>query len=160
MSSYGEPRLSADPRTNFIDDMTSTAGLTLMVGIIAFVFGVFNLVSLNYDNVDWDGADGVFPPILPLLGQLTQSLFGLVSVFVGFQWVASKSGSAMLSLFGLAATLAAWFPFLVQISLISFNANKKIIDKPPLVPFPGASSGEVRQDISLFIFLQSSFLLS
>lgn len=34
---------------------------------------------------DIGGSDGVFPPIVLLLAQLTVTMFGLVSVFLGFQ---------------------------------------------------------------------------
>ena len=37
------------------------------------------------NNWSGDGPNGVFPPIIMLLAQLTITLFGLVSVFLGFQ---------------------------------------------------------------------------
>lgn len=136
MTSYGEARLMSDPKNNFMDDMTTTAALTLMVGILAFVFGTVNLVDVAADGVDWDGEDGVFPPIVLLLANITQTLFGLVSVFIGFQYVACKWGSTWSSLFGLGITLAAWFPFMVQIALIGFNAdNENIAGGPLTIPF-------------------------
>lgn len=145
MASYGVARLTADPKSNFIDDMTTTAALTLMVGIIAFVFGTFNLIGVAAEDVDWDGEDGVFPPILLLLANVVQTLFGLVSVFIGFQYVACKWGSTWSSLLGLGVTLAAWFPFLVQIALIGFNADNEIIGGGPLtIPFE-VTRQEVRE---------------
>ncbi|CAN0508569.1 unnamed protein product, partial [Laminaria digitata] len=75
------------------------------------------------DGVDWDGASDVFPPILNLLGALTVTIFGMSSVFLGFQYLACRWGSKAGSLFGLAITLAAWFPFAVNIAQIAFHAK-------------------------------------
>ena len=146
MTSYGVARLTADPKSNFIDDMTTTAALTLLVGILAFVFGTVGLIGVAAEDVDWDGEEEVFPPILLLLANIIQTLFGLVSVFIGFQYVACKWGSTWSSLFGLGITLAAWFPFLVQIALISFNADNDNIAAGPLtIPFE-VTQQEVREE--------------
>ena len=145
MTSYGEARLTGPPRANLVDDLNSTSGLVLTFGLVAFVLGTLNLLgAIRDDGVDWDGSDGVFPPILGLLGNLTLTLFGMTSVFVGFQYLTSRWGSKSASLFGLVITLAAWFPFLVTIAQIAFQAHHENIGGgPPLnIPFP-ASSGEV-----------------
>lgn len=152
MTSYGVTRLTADPKNNFIDDMTTTAALTLMVGIFPFVLGTVGLVGVvvavnddsdGEDGVDWDDSDGVFPPMVLLLANIVQTLFGLISIIIGFQYVACKWGSKMTSLIGLAITLAAWFPFLVQIALIGYNANQENLGEGPLVIAFEATQEEV-----------------
>ncbi|CAN0314422.1 unnamed protein product, partial [Ectocarpus sp. 13 AM-2016] len=99
------------------------AGLILAYGIIVIIGGTVDLTAASAEGVDWNGSDGVFPPIVILLAQLTVTLFGLVSMFLGFQYVACRWGSKATSLFGLGITLAAWFPFLTTVSLIAFQAD-------------------------------------
>lgn len=138
MTSYGEARLMAAPRANLVDDLTTTSGLVVAFGLLAFIPGTINLIGGAKDSgVDWDGADGVFPPIAVLLGDLTVTLFGMSSVFIGFQYLACRWGSKTVSLFGLAITLAAWFPFLVTIARIAFQAHHENVGGPPLsITFP------------------------
>ncbi|CAN0127243.1 unnamed protein product, partial [Ectocarpus fasciculatus] len=123
MTSYGEARLMDSPRANLVDDLTTTSGLILAYGIIVIIGGTVDLTAASAEGVDWNGSDGVFPPIAGLLAQLTVTLFGLVSTFLGFQYLACRWGSKATSLFGLGMTLAAWFPFLTTISLIAFQAD-------------------------------------
>ncbi|CAM9302087.1 unnamed protein product [Ectocarpus sp. 12 AP-2014] len=123
MTSYGEARLMDSPRANLVDDLTTTSGLILAYGIIVIIGGTVDLTAASAEGVDWNGSDGVFPPIVILLAQLTVTLFGLVSMFLGFQYVACRWGSKATSLFGLGITLAAWFPFLTTVSLIAFQAD-------------------------------------
>lgn len=144
MTSYGEARLMAGPRANLVDDLTTTAGLVLAFGLLAFIPGNAGLMNSIMDgDVDWNGSDTVFPPIVSLLGDITVTLFGMTSVFIGFQYLACRSGSKTSSLFGLAITLAAWFPFLVNIARISFLAHNEIVSGPPLVVAFPASKNEV-----------------
>lgn len=66
----------------------SYIGLILAYGIIVVIGGTNDLAgaALGVDTADdIGGSDGVFPPIVWLLAQLTVTLFGLVSVFLGFQ---------------------------------------------------------------------------
>ncbi|CAM9235177.1 unnamed protein product [Scytosiphon promiscuus] len=126
MTSYGEARLTGSPHANLVDDLTTVSGLILAYGIIVIIGGTVDLAGAaggGDRSNDWNGSDGVFPPIVLLLAQLTVTTFGLVSVFLGFQYVACRWGSKTSSLIGLMATLAAWFPFLVTVSLISFQAH-------------------------------------
>lgn len=63
-------------------------GLILAYGIIVIIGGTVDLAgaSNGIENApDIGGSDGVFPPIVLLLAQLTVTLFGLVSTFLGFQ---------------------------------------------------------------------------
>lgn len=63
-------------------------GLILAYGIIVIIGGTTDLsaASFGIDNAsDIGGSDGMFPPIVLLLAQLTVTMFGLVSVFLGFQ---------------------------------------------------------------------------
>lgn len=127
MTSYGEARLTAAPRANFVEDVTQVAGLTVIFGLFALVPNIINLSSEAEDqsNSVWegDGENGTFPPIARLLGFMTVSLFGLVSIFVGFQYLVCKWGSKLTSLLGLGITLAAWFPFLVIVSFVLYQAD-------------------------------------
>lgn len=64
------------------------AGLILAYGIIVIIGGTTDLAGAAFgvDTApDIGGSDGVFPPIVLLLAQLTVTMFGLVSVFLGFQ---------------------------------------------------------------------------
>lgn len=64
------------------------SGLILAYGIIVIIGGTVDLAgaSNGIENApDIGGSDGVFPPIVLLLAQLTVTLFGLVSTFLGFQ---------------------------------------------------------------------------
>lgn len=64
------------------------AGLILAYGIIVTIGGITDLAgaSMGIDVApDINGSDGVFPPIVILLAQLVVSMFGLVSIFLGFQ---------------------------------------------------------------------------
>lgn len=64
------------------------AGLILAYGIIVLIGGTNDLAGAAFgvDTADdIGGSDGVFPPIVWLLAQLTVTTFGLVSVFLGFQ---------------------------------------------------------------------------
>lgn len=134
----------AAPRANLVDDLTTTAGLILCFGLLAFIPGNGGLMnSIRDDDVDWNGSDTEFPPIVSLLGDITVTLFGMSSVFIGFQYLACRWGSKTSSLFGLAITLAAWFPFLVNIARISFLAHKEIVGGPPLVVAFPASKNDV-----------------
>lgn len=144
MTSYGETRLMAAPRANLVDDLITDSGLTLCFGILAFLPGTANLIGASMGgNVDWDGSEKVFPPILNLLGALTVTIFGMSSVFLGFQYLACRWGSKTASLMGLAITLAAWFPFILNIANIAFRARHEIITGPgPLVIPEFLSSGE------------------
>lgn len=149
MTSYGEARLTAAPRANLVDDLTGVSGLILAYGLLVLLPGSIGLITEAGDNIDWDGGDAVFPPILRLLGNLVLTLFGMASVFLGFQYVACKWGSKLGSLLGLAITLAAWFPFTVMIAFIGFQAKEKNIGGGPLtIPFP-VSEGEVSVIIRL-----------
>ena len=65
-------------------------GLILAYGIIVIVGATPDLAGAaggGDRSNDWggDGPNGVFPPIVLLLAQLTVTMFGLVSVFLGFQ---------------------------------------------------------------------------
>lgn len=64
------------------------AGLILAYGIIVSIGGVTDLAgaAMALDIApDIGGSEGVFPPIVILLAQLTVTIFGLVSIFLGFQ---------------------------------------------------------------------------
>lgn len=64
------------------------AGLILAYGVIVIIGGTTDLAgaSAGVDAADdLGGSEGVFPPIVLLLAQLTVTMFGLVSVFLGFQ---------------------------------------------------------------------------
>lgn len=135
MTSYGETRMMGSPRANLMDDLTQVAGLILAFGLMVSIVAVHDLVDVAAENVDWNGSDGVFPPIVLLLAQIVVTLFGLVSVFLGFQYLASKWGSKFGALVGLAVTLAAWFPFLVTIAYIAFQANNNNPTGPLTIPF-------------------------
>ncbi|CAM9764103.1 unnamed protein product [Ectocarpus sp. 4 AP-2014] len=142
MTSYGEPRLTQAPGTNFVDDLTTVSGLILAYGIIVLIGGTNDLAgaALGVDTADdIGGSDGVFPPILWLLAQLTVTVFGLVSVVLGFQYLACRWGSKTSSLLGLVVTLSAWFPFLTTAALVMFQAYHKNITGGPLV-IPGDPS--------------------
>lgn len=146
MTSYGEARLTSAPRANLVDDLTTVSGLVLAFGILVFLPGTIDLIgAISDDNVDWNGSSGVFPPILLLLAQVVVTLFGMSSVFLGFQYLACRWGSKAGSLFGLGITLAAWFPFAVTISRIAFQAHhENVFDGPPLlIPYPAASTSDV-----------------
>lgn len=143
MTSYGEARLTGSPRANLVDDLTTVSGLIIVFGLLAGIPGVRDLIGAAAENVDWEGdpGNGVFPPILGLLANLVVALFGLVSVFLGFQYLVGKWGSKASALFGLGITLAAWFPFLVTIALISFQAdNENIAGAPLLISYPASKS--------------------
>lgn len=63
-------------------------GLILAYGIIVLIGGTNDLAGAAFgvDTApDIGGSDGVFPPIVWLLAQLTVTIFGAVSVFLGFQ---------------------------------------------------------------------------
>eukprot|EP00903_Cladosiphon_okamuranus_P013017 g12145.t1 len=142
MTSYGETRLQQSPRANLVDDLTTVSGLILAYGVVVTIGGITDLAgaSAAIDVApDIGGSEGVFPPIVLLLAQLTVSTFGLVSIFLGFQYVACRWGSKGSALVGLLVTLAAWFPFLVTVSLVAFNAHHKNIDGGPLT-IPGTPS--------------------
>lgn len=148
-TSYAEPRLRSAPHANLVDDLTQTSGLVLVYGLIAFIPNIAALAGASDVDVDWDGADEVFPPILNLLGSLTVSLFGLSSIFIGYQYLGFKWGTTTLSLFGLAITLAAWFPFLVTVSHIAFQADHRIVSSPPLlILYPEPTTRQVRDGTS------------
>lgn len=149
MTSFGETRLTAAPRANFADDMSQVAGLMLVYGTIPFITAVRDLAGAAGEDIDWNGEEGVFPPILNLLASLTVTVFGLTSIFIGFQYLTSKWGSATLSLFGLFITLAAWFPFLTTIARIAFQADHGNIAGPPLnIPFSEPKDSEVSLVVS------------
>lgn len=131
------------PRANLIDDLTQVAGLILAFGCVIAIPAVHDLVGAAAEDVDWSGSEDEFPPILGLLANLTVSVFGLSSIFLGFQYLACKWGSKVGSLIGLAITLAAWFPFLVRISRIIWGADKKMSGGPLILPAASTDS-EVR----------------
>lgn len=142
MTSYGEARLTSAPRANLVDDLTTVSGLVLAYGLLVFIPGTMDLIGASAENVDWNGADGVFPPILGLLANLVVTLFGMSSVFLGFQYLSCRWGSKAGSLFGLGITLAAWFPFSVTIALIAFQAHHKNISTgaPLFIPYDVSTS--------------------
>ncbi|CAM9909275.1 unnamed protein product [Pylaiella littoralis] len=126
MTSYGEARLQGAPLANMMDDLTTTSGLILAYGLIAMIGGTVDTAGAAFGvdaAPDINGSEGVFPPILLLLANLTVSIFGLLSVILGFQYLVSRWGSKFSALMGLAITLAAWFPFLVTVSFISYQAH-------------------------------------
>lgn len=143
MASYGEARLTGAPRGNMVEDLTHTSGLIVAFGLLTFVPGTVDLIGSSAENVDWNGSDGVFPPIVGLLANLTVTLFGMSSVIIGFMYLSSKYASKLTALLGLGITLAAWFPFLVTVSLILFQADHKNIAGPPLLVPADASNSEV-----------------
>lgn len=143
MASYGDVRLTGTPRANIVEDLTTVSGLIITFGLLAFVPGTLSLIDMAAENVDWDGDDDVFPPILRLLASITVMLLGMSSVFLGFQYLVCKWGTKASSLFGLGITLAAWFPFTVQVAFIAFQAHHKNITAPPLITFPDSTDGEV-----------------
>lgn len=128
------------PRANLVDDLTQVSGLILAFGCVIAIPAVHDLVGVAAEDVDWNGAEDVFPPILGLLANLTVSVFGLSSIFLGFQYLACKWGSKFGSLVGLAITLAAWFPFLVTIARIIFQADKKTPGGPLSIPATSTDS--------------------
>lgn len=144
-SSYGEARLTGSPHANLADDLGTVSGLIVVFGLLAGIPGVRDLIGASAKNVDWEGDpdNGIFPPIIGLLANLVVVLFALASVFLGFQYLVGKWGSKLSALFGLGITLAAWFPFLVTIALISFQADHENITGPPLLISYPASKSEV-----------------
>lgn len=73
---------------SFVVDALYLVGLILAYGIIVLIGGTNDLAGAAFEvdtTDDVGGSDGVFPPIVWLLAQLTVTTFGLVSVFLGFQ---------------------------------------------------------------------------
>ncbi len=77
-------------------------GLILAYGVIVIVGGTRDLAGAaggGDRSNDWlgDPDNGVFPPIVGLLAQLTVTMFGLVSVFLGFQVCVRAYGARLSS---------------------------------------------------------------
>ncbi|CAM9558210.1 unnamed protein product, partial [Choristocarpus tenellus] len=123
-----------------MEDMSQTSGMILLFGILAFVPAVVDLIGSSAEDVDWNGSDLVFPPIVVLIGNIIRVVFGMTSIFIGFQYTVCRWGSKLTSTFGLMITMAAWFPFAATIVNIIFNADKELTAAPPLVIPPDAYS--------------------
>eukprot|EP00904_Undaria_pinnatifida_P004154 jgi/Undpi1/1373/HiC_scaffold_11.g04765.m1 len=149
MSTYGDSRfMGFEPFPSFTREMSMTAGLLCLFGMINLVPGVYDLVLATTDGQDWSGGEDVYPPVVLLLSALIQVAFSLISMAVGFQWLVSGGGCAKTTSMSAMFSLLSFFTFAVTISYISFQAAKENFAFIPNVFSP--STSENRSVASLF----------
>lgn len=62
---------------HFLTQMSMTAGLLCLYGLLNLIPGVYDLVQVTIDGQDWSGNSDVYPPVVLLLAALIQVQFVL-----------------------------------------------------------------------------------
>lgn len=58
----------------FLNQMSMTAGLLCLYGLLNLVPGVYELVRVTTDGQDWSGGEDTYPPVVLHLASLIQVL--------------------------------------------------------------------------------------
>ncbi|CAM9479442.1 unnamed protein product [Scytosiphon promiscuus] len=147
-SGYGDNRfLGLEPFGRYSHEMSVTAGMLCIFGIINLVPGVYDLCLSTTDGQDWSGDSDDYPPVVVHLAALIQILFSIVSISVGFQYMVCGAMDSKWTMLSLLCSFFSLFPFAVAISHIGFLSAERTYDFIPVGFNP--SKSETRSVASL-----------
>lgn len=146
-TTYGDNRVSGQPYFDYTKEMSMTAGLLCLYGLLNLIPGVYDLVVSTVDGQDWSGNEDVYPPVVLHLAALIQVVFSLVSMAVGFQYLVSGANCVMWSKLSALLSVLSLFTLAVKVSYIGFLADKE----PSIFISQSASDKENRSIATLGI---------